>query len=117
MLYDHQSMGREFDSRRLRNSFFSSVRAGDKTNGYDSVPLDSSSVWRGEGPGDHCFNSRRDSTNSKTYILLVIKLVRYYALTDYLHVLKLIGSDCTALGIDCTAYLCNVSFRYVRVQV
>ena len=43
--------------------------------------------------------------------------VRYYAVTDYLHVLKLIGSDCTAFGIGCTAYLCNVSFRYVRVQV
>ena len=43
--------------------------------------------------------------------------VRYYALTDSLHVLKPIGSDCTAFGIDCTTYLCNVSFRYVRVQV
>ena len=41
---------------------------------------------------------------------------RYYASTDYLHLLKLIGSDCTAFGIDCTAYLCIVSFRYVRVQ-
>ena len=42
--------------------------------------------------------------------------VRYYALTYYLHVEKLIGSDCPAFGIDCTVYLCNVSFRYVRVQ-
>ena len=40
-----------------------------------------------------------------------------YASTDSLHVLDLIGSDYTAFGIDCTAYLCNVSFRYVRVQV
>ena len=31
--------------------------------------------------------------------------------------LKLIGSDCTAFGIECTANLCNVSFRCVRVQV
>ena len=48
-------MGREFDSRQLRNLFFSSVRAGDNTNGYDSEPLDTSSVWRGEAPGDQCF--------------------------------------------------------------
>ena len=48
---------------------------------------------------------------------LALYPVSYYALTDYLHVLQLIGSDCTAFGIDCTAYLCNVSFRYVRVQV
>ena len=48
-------MGREFDSRRIHNLFFSSVRAGDIMNGYDSVLLDTSSVWRGEGPGDHCF--------------------------------------------------------------
>ena len=33
-------MGREFDSHRLRNLFFSSVRAGGNTYGYDSVPLD-----------------------------------------------------------------------------
>ena len=45
----------ELDSRRLRNLLFSSVRAGDNTNGYDSVPLDTSSVWRGEGPGEHGF--------------------------------------------------------------
>ena len=31
--------------------------------------------------------------------------------------LKLIGSDCASFGIDCTAYLCSVSFRYVRGQV
>ena len=37
-------MGRQFDFRRLRNVFFSSVRAGDITNGYDSVHLDTSSV-------------------------------------------------------------------------
>ena len=48
---------------------------------------------------------------------LSVDYVRYYALTDSLYVLKLIGSDCTAFGIDCTTYLCNVSFRYVRVQV
>ena len=48
-------MGREFESRRLRNLFFSSVRAEDNTNGYHSVPLDTSSVWRGEGPGEHGF--------------------------------------------------------------
>ena len=42
--------------------------------------------------------------------------VRYDSLTDYIHVLKLIGSDCTTFGIDCTAYLSNVYFRYVRVQ-
>ena len=43
-------MGREFDSRRLRK-IFSIARAGDNTNGYYSVPLDtsSSSVWRGGG--------------------------------------------------------------------
>ena len=46
--------GREFDSRRLRNMFFSIVRAGDDTNGYCNVPLDtsSSSVYRGGGGGD-----------------------------------------------------------------
>ena len=51
-------MGREFDSRRLRK-IFSIVRAGDNTNGYYSVPLDtsSSSVWRGGGGGDHCFKT------------------------------------------------------------
>ena len=48
---------------------------------------------------------------------LSVDYVRYYALTDSLYVLKLIGSDCTAFGIDCITYLCNVSFRYVRVQV
>ena len=32
-----------------------------------------------------------------------------YASTDSLHVLDLIGSDYTACGIDCTAYLCNVA--------
>ena len=32
-----------------------------------------------------------------------------YASTDSLHVLDLIGSDYTAFGIDCTAYLCNVA--------
>ena len=48
-----------------------------------------------------------------------------YASTDSLHVLDLIGSDYTAFGIDCTAYLCNVSSdmyeydtstRLIRVQ-
>ena len=38
-------------------------------------------------------------------------------LTDYLHVLELIGSDCTAFGMDWIGYFCNVSFRYVRVHV
>ena len=37
--------------------------------------------------------------------------VRYYALTDSLHVLKVIGSDCTAFGICCTAFLCDVYFE------
>ena len=31
------------------------MRAGDIMNGYGSVLLDTSSVWRGEGPGDHCY--------------------------------------------------------------
>ena len=48
-------MGRELESRRLCNLLFSSVRAGENTNGDDNVPLDPSSVWRGEGPGDYCF--------------------------------------------------------------
>ena len=48
-----------------------------------------------------------------------------YASTDSLHVLDLIGSDYTAFGIDCTAYLFNVSSdmyeydtstRLIRVQ-
>ena len=39
MLYDHQRMGRTFDSGRLHNLLFSSVRAGDIMNGYDSVPF------------------------------------------------------------------------------
>ena len=48
-----------------------------------------------------------------------------YASTNSLHVLDLIGSDYTAFGIDCTAYLCNVSSdmyeydtstRLIRVQ-
>ena len=50
-----QKMCCEFESRRLCYLFFSSVRAGENTNGYDNVPLDTSSVWRGEGPEDHCF--------------------------------------------------------------
>ena len=54
---------------------------------------------------------------TRAAILFSYGRVRCYAWTDYLHVLKLIGWDCTAFGIDCTAYLCNVSFRYVRVQV
>ena len=33
---------------------FSNVRAGDIKNGYYSVLLDTSSVWREDGPGDHC---------------------------------------------------------------
>ena len=43
-----------------------------------------------------------------------------YASTDSLHVLDLIGSDYTAFGIDCTAYLCNVSsdmYEYDTVHV
>ena len=55
MLYDRQRVGREFDSRRLHNLLFSSARAGDNTDGYDGVLLDTRSVWRGKGPGDHCF--------------------------------------------------------------
>ena len=55
VLYDHQRMGRELDSRRLHTLFFSSVRARDIMNGYDSELLDTRSVWRGEGPGDHGF--------------------------------------------------------------
>ena len=48
-----------------------------------------------------------------------------YASTVSLHVLDLIGSDYTAFGINCTAYLCNVSSdmyeydtstRLIRVQ-
>ena len=35
VLYDHQWMGREFDSRRLHSSFFSSMRAGDVLNCND----------------------------------------------------------------------------------
>ena len=46
-MYDHRRKDREFDSRRPRNLFFSSVRAGDNTNGYGSVPLATSTVWRG----------------------------------------------------------------------
>ena len=42
--------------------------------------------------------------------------VRYYALTGFLHVLKLNGLDCTILGIYFTVCLCTVSFRCVRVQ-
>ena len=53
----------------------------------------------------------------KNDYITALHSVRYYAWTDYLHVFKFIGSYCTAFGIDCTAYLCNVSFRYVRVQV
>ena len=53
----------------------------------------------------------------KNNVRTVSGVVRYYALTDYLHVLKLIGSDCTAFGIDCTACVCNVSFRYVGVHI
>ena len=37
--------------------------------------------------------------------------VRYYALIDYLHVLKLIGSDWTTFGLDCAALLCNGYFQ------
>ena len=67
-------MYRDFDSLRLRNLFFSSVRAGNYTNGYDSVLLETSSVWRGEDPGDYYITFKVDeiSTNSKTHILLVI---------------------------------------------
>ena len=45
------------------------------------------------------------------------KIIRYYALTDYLHVFKLIGSDCTAFEIFRIAFLCSVSFSCVRVEV
>ena len=37
--------------------------------------------------------------------------VRYYALTDYLHVLKLVGLECAAFGLGCTAFLCNGYFE------
>ena len=40
-------------------------------------------------------------------------VVRYYALTDSQHVLKLIGSDCTAFGLGCTAFLCD---RYFEIR-
>ena len=46
-------------------------------------------------------------TSTISYVLCV----RYYALADYLHVLKLIGSDCTAFGICCTAFLFNGYFE------
>ena len=74
MLYDQQRMCREFDSRLLRNLFFSSVRAGDNTNGYDSVPLDTISAWRGEGPRDHCYKVDeipRTRKNILTILLVV----------------------------------------------
>lgn len=50
VMCNEQRMCGGFKSRRLRNLLFSSVRARDNTNGYDTVvPLDistSSSVWR-----------------------------------------------------------------------
>ena len=39
--------------------------------------------------------------------------VGYYALKDSPHVLKLIGSDCTAFGLGCTAFLCK---RYFEIR-
>ena len=36
-IYNHQRMCREFESRRINNLFFSSVRAGDIINGYNDI--------------------------------------------------------------------------------
>ena len=51
-----------------------SVRAGDITNGYDSLLLNTTvSTWRGDSPEDPCYEvGEIQSTTSKTYILLVI---------------------------------------------
>ena len=56
--------------------------------------------------------------DSSSYELLVVELdsikppaVRYYTLTYYVHVLMIIGSDNTAFGLGCTAYLCNGYFE------
>ena len=46
----------------------------------------------------------RSSSKSQNWIMSDI-----YASTDSLHVLDPIGSDYTTFGIDCTAYVCNVS--------
>ena len=52
----------------------SSVSAGDITNGYDSVLLKpTDGTQRGKSPGDPCYEvGEKLSTNSKTYILLVL---------------------------------------------
>ena len=57
VLHDPQGWAGSSNAADFENhSFFPSVRAYDNTNEYDSVPLDtSSSVCRGEGPGDYCY--------------------------------------------------------------
>ena len=70
-IYIQQGMYREFKSRLHRNLFFSSVRAGDNTNDCDSVPLDISSVWRGEGPGDHCYKVNEVPRTLYSYMYFV----------------------------------------------
>ena len=48
--------------------FFMSVRAGDIMNGHDSVLLDAS-PWRGEGPGDHCYEFARFDELENIYFI------------------------------------------------
>ena len=67
-------MCRDFESRRLRNPLFSSGRAGGNANGYDGGPLGTSSVWRGEGPGDHC-HKVDEIPRTRKHILRSILLV------------------------------------------
>ena len=44
-------------------------------------------------------------------VSLLIGLIRYYAWTVSVHVLKRVGSEYAALGLGCTAFLCvNSSF-------
>ena len=61
-------MGRQFDPRRLRKLLFSSVRAGGNTNG---------SVWRGEGPGDHCFKVDEIPGTRKRILRVMLYQVDY----------------------------------------
>ena len=48
---------------------------------------------------------------------MYLEPVRYYALADSLHVLKLIGSDGAALGLGCTAFLSNGYFEILTSNV
>ena len=61
-------MSRDFESRRLY-ILFSIVRAEEILDGHDTVLLDSTSTWREESPGDHCYESATSNELENLYFV------------------------------------------------